>query len=120
MFSSFFKILAPLVVMVAAIGYIGHNYINYVEKKREPVVIQKNTHKVLFFYRDDCSDCQSIFHQVYWKNMMNHDIEFINMNEVSNRQYIKQYDLVSVPTFIHEDNRYSGTNMDEVKKVIGE
>ena len=105
---------------MSLIGFIGHNYINYVEKKREPVAVTKKTNKVLFFYRDDCSDCQSIFHQIYWKNFISRDVEFINMNESSNRKYIEEYNLVSVPTFVHDNKQYAGTNISDIDDVMGD
>lgn len=120
MFNKLLKVLVPVVVLVSLIGFIGHNYINYVEKKREPVAVPKKTDKVMFFYRDDCSDCQSIFHQIYWKNFISRDVEFINMNESSNRKYIEEYNLVSVPTFVHDNKQYAGTNISDIDDVMGD
>ena len=100
--------------------FIGHNYINTIEKRREIVQIPKDTKQILFFYRDDCSDCQSIFHQIYWHNAINHNIVLINMNQPQNRQYIQKYQLTSVPTLIYGKQRYTGTNQQRIKQIVGD
>ena len=114
------KPLVAIVVLGAIIGFIGHNYVNYVEKQQPTVQISKGNDKTLVFYRDDCSDCQKIFHQVYWQGKLHNNILLINMNNQKNRQYIQKYHLTSVPTFINGNNRYSGTDLKEIRKVVGE
>lgn len=110
-----------MAVIAGMVIFVGHNYINTVEKRQETVQIPKDTKKTLFFYRDDCADCQSVFHQVYWQDKLtSKDVLFINMNDKKNSQYIEKYNLVEVPTFINADNeRYSGTNLDKIEKVLG-
>ncbi len=75
------KALAVIVVILAVSGFAGHQYVNHVEKQRPIVTLAKHSDKVLFFYRDDCPDCQSIFHQIYWHNVISHNIILINMNQ---------------------------------------
>ncbi|SYW14940.1 conserved hypothetical protein [Oenococcus oeni] len=115
------KALAIIVVVIAVVSFAGHSYVNHVEKEQRVVKLKTNQSKqVLFFYRDDCPDCQSIFHQIYWRNVISHDIVFINMNQAKNRKYIAKYQLTSVPTLIHGNQRYSGTNMKKIKQIIGD
>ena len=114
------KALAVIVVVLAVSGFTGHQYVNHVEKQRPVVTLAKHPEKVLFFYRDDCPDCQSIFHQIYWHNAISHNIVLINMNQPQNRQYIQQYQLTSVPTLIHGKQRYTGTNQQRIKQIVGD
>ncbi|MCO8296245.1 MAG: thioredoxin family protein [Tetragenococcus koreensis] len=107
-------------VVVAISTFITHMYVNNVEKQRESVQISKETNKVLFFYKDTCPSCQEIFHQVYWLNKKNDNILFINMNQPNNEKYIAEYQLQEVPTFITNDDRYTGTDKEEIKKIVGE
>lgn len=114
------KALAVIVVVLAVSGFTGHQYVNHVEKQRSVVTLAKHPEKVLFFYRDDCPDCQSIFHQIYWHNAISHNIVLINMNQPQNRHYIQKYQLTSVPTLIHGKQRYSGTNQQRIKQIVGD
>ena len=114
------KALAVIVVVLAVGGFTGHQYVNHVEKQRPVVTLAKHPEKVLFFYRDDCPDCQSIFHQIYWHNAISHNIVLINMNQPQNRHYIQKYQLTSVPTLIHGKQRYTGTNQQRIKQIVGD
>lgn len=114
------KVLAVIVVILAVSGFASHQYVNHVEKQRPVVTLAKHPKKVLFFYRDDCPDCQSIFHRIYWHNVISHNIIFINMNQPQNRHYIQKYQLTSVPTLIHDKQRYSGTNQQKIKQIVGD
>ncbi|ANK68456.1 thioredoxin family protein [Loigolactobacillus backii] len=116
------KAIAVIVVVLAVSGFAGHQYVNHVEKQRPVVTLAKHKHpeKVLFFYRDDCPDCQSIFHQIYWHNAISHNIVLINMNQSQNRHYIQQYQLTSVPTLIYGKQRYTGTNQQRIKQIVGD
>ena len=114
------KALAVIVVVLAVSGFAGHQYVNHVEKQRPVVTLAKHPEKVLFFYRDDCPDCQSIFHQIYWHNVISRNIIFINMNQSKNRPYIQQYQLTSVPTLIHGKQRYAGTKQSQIKRIVGD
>ncbi|MGA3234479.1 thioredoxin family protein [Lactiplantibacillus pentosus] len=114
------KALAVIVVVLAVSGFTGHQYVKHVEKQRPVVTLAKHPEKVLFFYRDDCPDCQAIFHQIYWHNAISHNIVLINMNQPQNRHYIQQYQLTSVPTLIHGKQRYTGTNQQRIKQIVGD
>ncbi|WP_125771237.1 thioredoxin [Companilactobacillus furfuricola] len=114
------KALAVIVVVLAVSGFASHQYVNHVEKQRPVVTLAKHPEKVLFFYRDDCPDCQSIFHQIYWHNVISHNIILINMNQPQNRQYIQKYQLTSVPTLICGKQRYTGTNQQRIKQIVGD
>ncbi|MGY3745445.1 thioredoxin family protein [Oenococcus kitaharae] len=114
------KVLAVIVVFLAVSDFASHQYVNHVEKQRLVVTLAKHPKKVLFFYRDDCPDCQAIFHQIYWHNVISHNIVFINMNQPKNRQYIQKYQLTSVPTLIHGKQRYTGTNQQRIKQIVGD
>ncbi|GAW73117.1 hypothetical protein LPKJCM_02250 [Lentilactobacillus parakefiri] len=72
------KALAVIVVILAVLGFAGHSYVNHVEKEKTVVTLAKHPKKVLFFYRDDCPDCQAIFHRIYWHNVISHNVVFIN------------------------------------------
>ncbi|KID43127.1 hypothetical protein LbDm2_1991 [Levilactobacillus brevis] len=114
------KALAVIVVVSAVSGFAGHQYVNHVEKHRPIVTLAKHSDKVLFFYRDDCSDCQSIFHQIYWHNVISHNIILINMNQPKNRHYIQKYQLTAVPTLISGNQRYVGTKQSQIKRIVGD
>ncbi|AVK64893.1 thioredoxin (plasmid) [Lactobacillus sp. CBA3606] len=114
------KVLAVIVVVLAVSVFAGHQYVNHVEKQRPVVTLAKHPKKVLFFYRDDCPDCQAIFHRIYWHNVISHNVVFINMNQSQNRHYIQQYQLTSVPTLIHGKQRYTGTNQKRIKQIVGD
>ena len=114
------KALAVIVVVLAVGGFASHQYVNHVEKQRPIVTLAKHPEKVLFFYRDDCPDCQSIFHQIYWHNAISHNIVLINMNQPQNRHYIQKYQLTSVPTLIHGKQRYAGTKQSQIKRIVGD
>ncbi|KAF0378062.1 thioredoxin [Pediococcus acidilactici] len=114
------QVLAVIVVVLAISGFAGHQYVNHVEKQLSIVTLAKHSDKVLFFYRDDCPDCQSIFHQIYWHNVISHNIVLINMNQPQNRHYIQKYQLTAVPTLIHGKQRYTGTNQQRIKQIVGD
>ncbi|MCG0945316.1 thioredoxin [Lactiplantibacillus plantarum] len=114
------KALAVIVVVSAVSSFASHQYVNHVEKQRPIVTLAKHPKKVLFFYRDDCPDCQAIFHRIYWHNVISHNVVFINMNQSQNRHYIQQYQLTSVPTLIHGKQRYTGTNQQRIKQIVGD
>ncbi|MGA3435723.1 thioredoxin [Lactiplantibacillus plantarum] len=114
------KALVVIVVVLTVSGFIGHRYVNYVEKQQPVVTLAKHPKKVLFFYRDDCPDCQAIFHRIYWHNVISHNIILINMNQPKNRHYIQQYQLTSVPTLIHGNQRYAGTKPSQIKRIVGD
>ncbi|MCG0599447.1 thioredoxin [Lactiplantibacillus plantarum] len=114
------KALAVIVVILAVLGFAGHSYVNHVEKEKTVVTLAKHPKKVLFFYRDDCPDCQAIFHQIYWHNVISHNIILINMNQPKNRHYTQKYQLTAVPTLISGNQRYVGTKQSQIKRIVGD
>ncbi|MCF1425729.1 thioredoxin [Lactiplantibacillus plantarum] len=114
------KALAVIVVVLAVSGFAGHQYVNHVEKQRPVVTLAKHANKVLFFYRDDCPDCQAIFHRIYWHNVISHNMILINMNQPKNRHYIQKYQLTAVPTLISGNQRYVGTKQSQIKRIVGD
>lgn len=118
-------ITGPLLTVIGVLvgGFMTHNYVNYIEKKQVAVNLKhvnNLNHKTVFFYRDDCPDCQSVFHKVYWHNVLKRDVVFVNMNNASNRKYVEQYKLVSVPTFYQGKTAYIGTSTETLNKVLGD
>ncbi len=115
------KALAVIVVVLAVSGFAGHQYVNHVEKQRSIVTLAKHSDKVLFFYRDDCPGLPSYFSiRFIWHNVISHNIILINMNQLQNRHYIQKYQLTSVPTMIHGKQRYTGTNQQRIKQIVGD
>lgn len=114
------EVLAVIVVVLAVSAFAGHQYVNHVEKQRPIVTLAKHPKKVLFFYRDDCPDCQSIFHRIYWHNVLSQNIILINMNQPKNWHFIQKYQLTAVPTLIHGKQRYTGTNQQRIKQIVGD
>lgn len=120
MFHKGLKIFVGIVIVVLISSFLSHNYVTHFEKQRLTIAIPKHSKQTLFFYRDDCPDCQSIFHSVYWQSIVGKKVLFINMNQPKNRLYIEKYQLNSVPTFIHGQKRYSGTEITQIKRIIGD
>ena len=108
------------VIMMIVVLLSGQLMIQHQEKERTPVKLTGTKNVTLFFYRDDCRDCQKVFDDVYWQKISGQKLIFINMNNQSNRRYIGKYDLVSVPTFIKNHHRYVGTNLSKINQVIRE
>lgn len=74
--------------------------------------------KINFFYRDDCKDCKKVFNQVYMHNFFHRDIKFINLNQEKNRKYIDEYNIHTIPTFIHKNKAYAGTNKKKIEQFF--
>lgn len=87
-----------------------------VEIEKEPSII--------FFYRSDCPDCHKIFKKVYWAEIKGVPLQLVNLRNTSNRKYIEEYNLKTVPTFVltnkkgAETRRYSGTNFKKVDAFL--
>ncbi|CAM3195198.1 Thioredoxin [Lactobacillus bombicola] len=104
---------------------LGFNQrINSVKQDRTIVKIKANTDSTIFFYRDNCSDCQSVLpYMVLQKDILHKNIQFVNTNQIKNRHFIAEYKLESVPTFIHskfgkETKRYSGVNLEKISDTL--
>ncbi|MEW4403883.1 thioredoxin family protein [Enterococcus sp. AN402] len=96
------------------IGLIGYGCFR--QEKSLAVVSSIQEEKIVFFYRDDCPDCQKVFLQVYLWDLLHQDIQFINLNQEENWRFLSQYNVYSVPTFIYRDHTYAGTN----RQAIGD
>ncbi|ADZ65003.1 thioredoxin domain-containing protein [Lactococcus lactis] len=114
MIKKIIKIL--LVLCIAGIAGIGFNF--YQTEHSKAVITTIKEDKINFFYRDDCKDCKKIFKQVYLYNLINHDVQFINLNQEKNRKYIDEYNIHTVPTFIHENEAYAGTQKEKIKEIL--
>ncbi|PQG48437.1 hypothetical protein CUS80_00435 [Enterococcus faecium] len=89
-----------------------------VEQSRRYIPTFESKGKVLFFYREDCRDCQLVFPYVYARNLFCKDTVFVNLNEPLNRKvYLSVYDISFVPTLVNGDVSYSGTNFENVFSV---
>ena len=109
------------ILLVFVGGYTGYHLRNRaIENQRTQVNLGKNESAVVLFYKDDCSDCKSIFDQVMVKkDFSNTKVKLINLNNKANRYYIGKYNLKYVPTFMilrngKEINRYTGVDKDKI------
>lgn len=84
------------------------------------VQLEPQTKETLFFYRDDCSDCQKVLPGIERSALFKKNIMFVNLSIEENQAYIKKYSLRSVPTFISEKGRYEGTNNKKIKTILEE
>lgn len=97
--------VAGLIVIIGA----GTNLFLESQERMQSVVDLKNVdEETLFFYRDDCPDCQKIFKQVYLSGVISGEQKNINLNQEKNRKYISYYKIDQVPTIIQKDKRYEG------------
>lgn len=120
-------IVAVALAVVAAIAgqSVKSLEVKNFENSRKFVAIKKEK-SVLFFYRDNCPDCQKIFAQVYTASKIQ-KVQFINTNNLENRdKYLGKYNIEYVPTFIvtdkngKEQTRYTGTDSKKIKKILSE
>lgn len=109
-----------LLLLGILISLIGGSIVrmNAFEKSKMPIELSSKTEKSVVFYRDDCSECQSIFPLLYYHNLFKNDLVFVNMNQPLNRRYIQKYNLKSVPTIVKNDEHYSGTNKKKIRQLI--
>ena len=105
-----------MVLCIAGIAGIGFNF--YQTEHSKAVITTIKEDKINFFYRDDCKDCKKIFKQVYLHNLIKQDIQFINLKQINNRHYIDEYTIHTVPTFIHKNKRYAGTQKEKIKEIL--
>ncbi len=112
-------ILILLLLLVSA--YIGTNRAMDNQKNdRSIVTLDSKEERKIVFYRDDCPDCEKIYSQLYWHNVRRRDTIFVNLNQQQNRHYIRTYQVKSVPTIVHKNSRYEGTNRNRVKEILNE
>lgn len=113
------------VLAIGAGKYMKQMDVTARENNRQSVVIKKKQ-SVLFFYRDDCGDCQKIFEQVYNLSQKNPGkVQFINTNNKKNHEkYLTKYSVKYVPTFIaldengEEVSRYTGTDSEKIAEQL--
>lgn len=103
-------------LLLISMGPILHMY--YVERQQTVIHLKANEPKKIVFYRDDCSDCQSIFPFLYYRNIVKDDLIFVNLNQEKNRSYITEYQLKSVPTIVTKEAQYAGTNKSTLEKLL--
>ncbi|MDT2681251.1 thioredoxin domain-containing protein [Enterococcus gallinarum] len=88
------------------------------EKDRSVVTIAPNEERALVFYKDDCSDCQKVFPELYKKNLAHDNLLFINLNQPKNKGYITKYQLETVPTIVTPKGRYAGTDAEKIQQIL--
>lgn len=60
------------------------------------------TKAIVFFYRDDCPDCQRVFDQVYRAKQTGTPIVFANTNNPKNRKLALLNGVKTVPSFVYQ------------------
>ena len=85
---------------------------------RSVVTIATNEDRALVFYKDDCSDCQEVFQELYKENLANNHLLFINLNQPRNKGYIAKYQLQTVPTIVTTEGRYAGTDTKKIHQLL--
>ena len=115
--SLYFLIVIMIIVIILLSGIL---FIQHQEKKRTFIELNKiqNNNTTLIFYKDDCKDCQKIFIDVYLQKISGQPIILVNMNNQANRKYINQYSFDSVPTIVKGSQKYSGSNINTINKII--
>lgn len=88
------------------------------ELDRRVVTIATNEERALVFYKDDCSDCQKIFPELYKENLAHDNLLFINLNQPKNKGYIAKYQLETVPTIVTPKGRYAGTDTKKIQQLL--
>lgn len=114
------KMVLLLVAILLLLGAIFIINMNQFEERKVPVEITQDESRTIVFYRDDCSDCRRVFPFLYTRNLLCHDLLFVNMNEAENRKYIARYDLKTVPTIINGNESYSGDNLEKIFSFINQ
>lgn len=111
-------IITSVLITIALL--VGYGYLVYQEKNRNTIELKNTRDVMLFFYRDDCKDCQKIFRDVYFQKLRGRKVILINMNNYKNRRYAKEYRIYSVPTCIKNNQKYVGSNWKEIYDLIRE
>ncbi|USI64387.1 thioredoxin (plasmid) [Lactococcus lactis subsp. lactis] len=105
-------------IVIALTGFLLLG-LNFYRTEHSQVPIKSiDKDKIQLFYRDDCPDCKKIFKQIYLHNLIKQDIQFINLKPINNRHYIDEYNIHTVPTFIHKNKAYAGTNTAHLNKFL--
>lgn len=113
-----------LVLLVSSvIGYkIGEKSF---ERRQDYVNVSQKTTGIVFFYKDDCPDCQQIFPKVFRKSLIGQSVRYVNLNNSKNVKHINKYGLKSVPTFVRMNKgrvveSYSGTDVNTIESLMNE
>ncbi|WPD51868.1 thioredoxin (plasmid) [Lactococcus lactis] len=105
-------------IVIALTGFLLLG-LNFYRTEHSQVPIKSiDKDKIQLFYRDDCPDCKKIFKQIYLHNLIKQDIQFINLKPINNRHYIDEYTIHTVPTFIHKNKTYAGTQKEKIKEIL--
>lgn len=119
------KLLILIALLISCHFWLQHQILIF--ENSQPIVRlvePKHEDTTIFFYKDNCNQCRKIFEQVYLDKFLWHkNIQFVNLNQIENRHYISEFQLKSVPTFIHYFNekktkQYSGTDRNRIEKII--
>lgn len=112
-----------VVIFFAVIDF--HYQIDLAETEYDSSTVEiEKEPSIIFFYRSDCPDCHKIFKKVYWAELKGVPLQLVNLRNTSNRKYIKEYNLKTVPTFVlinkkgTEARRYSGTNFKKIDAFL--
>ncbi|MCB6916155.1 thioredoxin family protein [Enterococcus avium] len=106
-----------LSVVSAVIGTVTYT-IHKKEKDLSFVELETDEERKILFYRDDCPDCKAVYPQVFFHNLRNRDTVFVNLNQQKNRRYISKYQIKTVPTIIHKDQRYEGMDQKQIQEFL--
>lgn len=107
--------VAVIVVLIGSLLFC----LNFYRTEHSQTTIESiDKDKIQLFYRDDCPDCKKIFKQIYLHNLIKQDIQFINLKQINNRHYIDEYTIHTVPTFIHRNKTYAGTQKENIKEIL--
>lgn len=97
--------------------FLGGNCF-YQMKQSPPISIPASSRDIYFFYRDDCPDCQSVFPLIYGEKLLGKEIQWVNLNQTFNRQYIRKYGLKQVPTLLKNSKKETSTNWQKIQIFI--
>ncbi|WP_057907971.1 MULTISPECIES: thioredoxin domain-containing protein [Lactobacillaceae] len=114
-------ILIACLIPVSLTGYAVFNHFAQKSEAQQTYVAlndQQNKHKIIFFYRDTCSTCRTIYKLVYMQKLVARNVVMVNLDMPENRTYINQYNLVSVPTLVVGKHQYSGTDVKKIKELF--
>lgn len=116
------RVLIPIILLLSVGFYLSSimHGADVLLHDRSKISIPEKTDKVLFFYRDDCPDCESIFKKVYIHDVLKKDVIFINTNNPANRQEAIKRRIKKVPSFIRKKQFYEGTERDKINEILEE
>ncbi|EGP4894679.1 thioredoxin [Enterococcus faecium] len=105
--------------ILCLIGILGCVWLPIFKEKQEEVVkINPTEEQILFFYKEDCKDCQRIFPVIYWHSFFKKDVVYVNLSVKENQLYIQKYHLQEVPTLCRGQTVVSGTDVQAIRKFL--